>query len=98
MRTTVTLDPDVARLLDHHARQTRKSFKATLNAAVRAAYGQRAGVDTLPPFEVKARPMHLRTGVDASRLNSLLDDLEADQFLEKTTAPLTKTRNAKQVL
>ena len=91
MRTTVTLDPDVARLLDHHARQTGKSFKATLNAAVRAAYGQTPGSNTRPPFVVEARSMHLRTGLDASRLNSLLDDLDADQFLEKATPPSPKS-------
>ena len=39
MRTTVTLEPDVARLLNDQARRTRRSFKETLNAVVRFGLG-----------------------------------------------------------
>ena len=36
------------------------------------------------PFVVASRPMGLRPGYDAGRLNSLADDLEADAFLALT--------------
>ena len=86
MRTTVTLEPDVARLLSEHARQTRKSFKETLNAAVRSSLGRVPDASEDREFTVEARPMQLRAGVDAGRLNALLDDLEADAFIEKSRA------------
>jgi len=83
MRTTVTLEPDVARLLSERARLTRKSFKETLNAAVRSSLGRVANSSEDRNFVIEARPMQLKAGVDAGRFNSLLDDLEADAFIEK---------------
>jgi hypothetical protein len=83
MRTTVTLEPDVARLLSEHARQTRKSFKETLNAAVRSGLGRVTASSGDQEFTIEARPMRIKAGVDAGRFNSLLDDLDAEAFLEK---------------
>ncbi len=82
MRTTVTLEPDVARLLDDHARRNRKSFKETLNTAVRLGLG-RASTVSNEEFTLNAQPMQLRTGVDAGRFNTLLDELDAEVFVEK---------------
>ena len=83
MRTTVTLEPDVARMLSENARQTRKSFKETLNAAVRSGLGRITASSENREFSIEARPMKIKAGVDAGRLNSLLDDLDADAFIEK---------------
>jgi len=83
MRTTVTLEADVARLLNDQARRTRKTFKETLNAAVRKGLGQACESDASSPFIIEARPMHLKTGMDAGKFNSLLDDLEAEHFASK---------------
>ena len=84
MRTTVTLEPDVARLLSDRARRTRKSFKATLNAAVRMGLGRDSESSENREFALEARPMGLKAGVDAGRFNALLDDLNADAFRDKT--------------
>jgi hypothetical protein len=84
MRTTVTLEPDVARLLSEHARQTRKSFKETLNAAVRSSLGRVTDSSENRDFMIEARPMQIKAGVDAGRLNALLDDLDADAFIERS--------------
>ncbi|MBC8125552.1 MAG: hypothetical protein H8M99_00180 [Gloeobacteraceae cyanobacterium ES-bin-144] len=83
MRTIVTLEPDVARLLSEHARQTRKSFKETLNSAARSSLGRVTDSSEDREFTIEARPMQIRAGVDAGRLNSSLDDLDADVFIEK---------------
>lgn len=91
MRTTVTLDPDVARLLSEHARQTHKSFKETLNAAVRFGLGRVTDSSEDREFTIVAHPMQIKAGVDAGRLNSLLDDLDADVFIEKKRADNRKT-------
>jgi len=82
MRTTVTLEPDVARLLDDHAKRTRKSFKETLNAAVRLGL-RRVSETSTQEFTIEARPMLLKAGLDAGRFNSFLDELDTDAFIEK---------------
>jgi IS4 transposase len=83
MRTTVTLEPDVARMLNDQARRARKSFKETLNAAVRLGLSRISETTSSTEFTIDARPMQLKTGLDGGRLNSLLDELEADAFIEK---------------
>lgn len=60
MRTTVTLDPDVAALVRRVMRERGLSFKAALNAAVRAGLrgeSPRAGRRyRLPAFRMGFRP------------------------------------------
>lgn len=84
MRTTVTLEPDVARMLNDQAARSRKSFKETLNTAVRLGLSRAAESNTAVDFVIEARPMGLRAGVDPVRLNSLLDDMETERFTEKS--------------
>jgi len=83
MRTTVTLDKDVERMLRDAMHRTRRTFKETLNAALRAGLVGKTRQARKIPFLVKARPMGLRTGIDPTSLNKLADDLEVDAFLEK---------------
>ncbi len=83
MRTTVTLDTDVERMLRDAMHRSRKSFKETLNAGLRAGLGERPAPVAGVPFVIKARSLGLRAGVDPARFNKLADDLEADGFLKK---------------
>jgi hypothetical protein len=83
VRTTVTLDPDVERLLREAARRSGKSFKEVLNRAVREALAPRSDARSSKPFRVKGRPMRLRAGIDAAALNRLLDEVEIEGFLER---------------
>jgi len=85
MRTTVTLDPDVERLLKNEAHARGQSFKIALNEAVRQAFRPRlAPPHKRKPFVVKARPMGLRPGIDPARLGELADEMETDAFLATT--------------
>lgn len=63
--------------------QSRKSFKETLNAAVRAGLGGKPVKTKAPKFTINARPLGLRSGIDPAGFNKLADDLEVDAFLEK---------------
>jgi hypothetical protein len=84
MRTTVTLDEDVERLLRDAMHRSRRSFKETLNTALRTSLsGKRAGQRRVP-FVVRARPMGLREGIDPASFNRLADDLETDAVVEGT--------------
>ena len=84
MRTTVTLDRDVERMLRDAMHRSRTSFKNALNAAIRAGLGAGNPKPSAKPFVVRAKPMSLRPGSDAGRLNQLADDLEVEAFLAKT--------------
>ena len=61
-----------------------QSFKQVLNQALRKGLVDVAGDDREPPFEVDARPMSLRAGLDPARLNALADELEADAQVDLT--------------
>lgn len=78
MRTTLTLEPDVEKLLHDEQYRTKKTFKEVLNSAVRTALrpAPRKRPKLLPP-----RPMGLRTGIDPRDLAGLADDLEAESYL-----------------
>lgn len=83
MRTTVTLDPDVERMLREAMRRSRQSFKATLNGALREGLEKISPRPRSAPFVVKARPLGLRPGLDPAGFNQLADELEADAVREK---------------
>ena len=84
MRTTVTLDRDVERILRETAVRTHTPFKKVLNDILRAGIEQSTGVGRLESFVLNARPMGLRAGHDPAGFNRLGDDLEAEAFLEST--------------
>ena len=84
MRTTVTLDKDAERLLRAAMRSRRKSFKETLNDAIRSGLGARSPSGHRPRFVIQARPMGLRPGIDPTGLNKLADELEVDGILAKS--------------
>ena len=83
MRTTVSLDEDVERLLREAMHRSRRGFKATLNTAIREGLGRKTRGTRRAPFVIKARPMGLRPGFDLAGFNKLADELEVDGFLAK---------------
>lgn len=80
MRTTITLEDDVAAKLRELAHQRRTSFKRTVNETLRAglAAGKKPAGRT--KFRVEAVACGFQPGVDPARLNQLLDELETDDF------------------
>ncbi len=81
MRTTLTLDEDIARELHEASRKSGESFKAVVNSALRR--GLRTAdkpVRPLPRFVVKAKAYGFRPGIDVNRLNQLSDEMETEDF------------------
>jgi metal-responsive CopG/Arc/MetJ family transcriptional regulator len=76
MRTTVTLDDDVAAQLQREIRRTGKSFKEAVNEAVRAGLASRRVSAQTPAFVVEARPMGIVHGLDYSNVTELLEVAE----------------------
>jgi hypothetical protein len=83
MRTTVTLEKDVERMLRNAMHRSRRSFKETLNAALRVGLAAKPVQGRGARFRIKARPMGLRAGVDPASFNKLADAMEVEAFLEK---------------
>lgn len=81
MRTTVTLDPDVAAKLKVLARKRGISFKQALNQAVRA--GLRARHRPLPSIPQYTQPMGLRPGINLDKALQLASALEDEETLRK---------------
>jgi hypothetical protein len=73
MRTTLTLDPDVAERLAHVVRGSGKAFKATGNEALRIGLGMaEKPVDTPvepSPFRIRAFVDGLQPGTDPNKMN-----------------------------
>jgi len=58
--------------------QQRRSFKETLNSALRTGLsGKREQTQTIA-FKVHAKPMGLKAGIDPTGLNKAADDLEIE--------------------
>lgn len=81
MRTTITLDADVAARLRALARERGISFKAAVNSVLRRGLSE----DDLSarPFRVAPRPLGLRPGVDLDKALALAARLEDDETIRK---------------
>lgn len=82
MRTTVTLEPDVAAKLKELAHRRRASFKETLNDVLRKGLSSQAGTREPPErYVVQPHAGGFRPGIDPGKLNQLVDELEVDDFV-----------------
>ena len=75
MRTTLTLDDDVAARLVSTARKSGRSFKSVVNETLRAGL-ERAARTPTKPFRVRPRSLGLRDGLDYADIDALLDRAE----------------------
>jgi hypothetical protein len=80
MRTTVTLDPDVAAELKELARQRGVSFKEVLNSTVRAGL---ATGDTARAYRLPTARLGLRLGVSLDGALRLAAAMEDDEIVRK---------------
>jgi plasmid stability protein len=80
VRTTLTLDEDVARALARRAAETRRSFKETVNDVLRR--GLRAD-PSQASFTVTTFSSQIRPGLDLTKALALASSLEDDETLRK---------------
>ena len=81
MRTTLTLDDDLAEALNRAARLTGRSFKAVVNDTLRRGLAQSgSGTAGLEPFVVEPQSCGWMPGIDPLRLNQLVDALEVEAW------------------
>ena len=82
MRTTLTLDPDVAERLKQEMRNRGLGLKDAVNNALRR------GLNLIPsqacePFRVEPHDFQFNPGVDLDRLNQLVDELESQEYARR---------------
>jgi hypothetical protein len=82
MRTTVTLDPDVAAKLKETARERGISFKEALNSSVRRGFER--GEAKPQPYRLPApQRMEARPGVNLDKALQLAGELEDAETIRK---------------
>lgn len=85
MRTTLTLDPDVARLLQEEVHRQRKSLKEVVNETLRRGLSAGVPQQSREPYRVKPHHAQLRPGFDRAGFNRLADELEDEALVAKYT-------------
>jgi len=81
MRTTVTLEPDIAAQLHRLASERGTSFKATINATLRA--GLEAGVAAPSPYREVTHSLGVMPGIDLTKALRLAAELEDEETVRK---------------
>ena len=77
MRTTVTLDDDVAAKLKAETRRSGRSFKDVVNEYLRMGLHAKKTLRPGRPFRIEARDLgDLRSGLSLDNIGDLLEQLE----------------------
>ena len=82
MRTTITIDPDVALKLKKKVAREKIRFKDAVNQALRIGLAKEQP-SAKPRFRVEPHACGFKAGIDLDKLNQLADELEADELAAK---------------
>jgi hypothetical protein len=80
MRTTLTIDDDLAGLLKRRARELGVPFKDAVNGTLRAGLGAQAAPRRGAVPKTAPHSFGFRPGIDTDRLGQLADELEAESY------------------
>jgi len=83
MRTTVTLEPDLAKKVKSLAHRRGVSFKQALNEALRRGLTAPSARESGPRFTIEPHAGGFRPGIDPGKLNQLVDQLEVEELIAK---------------
>ena len=78
MRTTLTLDHDVADRVKAASRKSGRPLKQIINEAIRVGMDQLSRPTTAKPYRTKARDMGLRAGFRLDNIQELLSQVEGE--------------------
>ncbi len=76
VRTTLSLDDDVAAKLQEETQRSGTTFKAVVNDCLRRGLEAPSEAELAAPFPVEPRQMGLRAGLDLDDVGGLLDFLD----------------------
>ncbi len=80
MRTTLTIDDDLAGLLKRRARELGLPFKDVVNRTLRAGLGEQAKPHRVKAPKTISHSFGFKPGIDLDKLNQLVDELEAETY------------------
>jgi hypothetical protein len=80
MRTTLTLDDDVAGLLKQRAQELGIPFEEAVNRTIRDGIGEATATRRDPAPKTISHSFGVRPGIDLDKLGQLADELEAEAF------------------
>jgi hypothetical protein len=83
MRTTLTIEPDVAQEIRQRMAEKKLPLKRVVNDALRAGLSKTGKKERIPRFVVKPWPCQLLPGIDPDKLGQLLDQLDTEDFIRK---------------
>lgn len=76
VRTTLTLDDDIAAKLREQVRKSGKPFKEVVNEALRTGLNTTEPAKARKRFVVRAKPAGLRPGLSYDNIEELLDQID----------------------
>jgi hypothetical protein len=80
MRTTLTLDPDVAAKARRGAARLGKPFKSVINSALRIGLEAVLKPAAARPYRVKPLPLGLKKGFSYDNIGELLAQIEGEDY------------------
>jgi hypothetical protein len=92
MRTTLTIDDDLAGLLKQRSRELGIPFKEAVNRAIRAGLGEAAKTHRGKAPKTVPHSFGFRPGIDLDKLGQLADELEAEAFASSAERPYDSPR------
>jgi len=82
MRTTLTLEPDVAVKLKQRMASEKVSMKRAVNDALRTGLSAPKAKPRVK-FKVEPYAFNFRPGIDLNKMNQLVDELEVEDYLRR---------------
>jgi len=83
MRTTLTLDDDLAGILKEKAEELGISYKEIVNQTIRSGLGESTLRKTRKSPKTIPHSLGFKPGIDLDKLNQLADELEAEATIAK---------------
>jgi len=84
MRIALTMNNDLAAVLQRKAARSAGAFKRVVNSLLRAGFG--VG-EEMPSKGKSVKPLAMRTAFDPDNLNQLVDELEGEEYLRMRQRP-----------
>ena len=76
MRTTLTLDDDIAARLQDEVRRTGQPFKTVVNELLRTGLAQCTAAKNVEPFKVEPFSSKITPGLSLDSISTLLEEVE----------------------
>jgi hypothetical protein len=83
MRTTLTIEPDVALQIRQRMAEKKLPLKRVVNDALRAGLSKAGKKERTTRFFVKPWPCQFLPGIDQDKLGQFLDQLDTEEIIRK---------------